>query len=224
MSRPILYSFRRCPYAMRARLTLSLCLPNHALQLREVVLKNKPEAMLAASPKGTVPVLVLENGDVIDESLDIMHYALRISGQESGLYIEEKQAEIDELIQENDGDFKWALDRYKYADRYEESEQFYREHGEAFLNKLEARLNDHAYLMGENATLADLAIFPFVRQFAHVNKQWFDNSEYQVLNQWLDNWLESELFLSIMKKYEPWQEGDSEIYFPAVSPSNLPAM
>lgn len=213
----ILYSFRRCPYAMRARLAIQLWLPASYLELREVVLKNKPQSMLEISPKGTVPVLQLSDGAIIEESLDIMHWALKLDESNiANFYSDAKKPEIDELISENDGDFKWALDRYKYSDRFEESESYYREKADVFLAKLEARLNKNVYLTGDEISFADLAIFPFVRQFAHVNKKWFEQQEkYSKLNNWLQYFLKSDTFSAIMKKYPAWTEGDDKQLFPS---------
>ena len=212
---PILYSFRRCPYAMRARLACTLFLQPQSLELREVVLKNKPQELLDISPKATVPVLQLNNGEVIDESREIMIWALNqaddvLNPQYLPLHL---QLEIDELIDENDGTFKWALDHYKYADRFEESEAHYRELGEIFLGKLEKRLEKNRYLLTAEMSLVDIAIFPFVRQFAHVDKKWFEQSSYPNLIQWLNDFLESELFNSIMEKYKPWQTENEAVYF-----------
>jgi glutathione S-transferase len=211
-----LYSFRRCPYAMRARLACTLFLGPQSLELREVVLKNKPQKLLVISPKATVPVLQLNNGKVIDESREIMLWALeQPSGELKKQYLPlHLQLEIDELIDENDGSFKWALDRYKYADRHDESEEYYRQMGEAFLVKLEGLLENNHYLFTAEISLADISIFPFVRQFAHVDKKWFEQSAYPKLNKWLDELLESELFKSIMEKYKPWQAGNTKVYFP----------
>lgn len=211
----ILYSFRRCPYAMRARLALTACLPKQTLELREVVLKNKPQAMLDISPKGTVPVLQLDDGNVIEESLDIMQWSLENNKvQQAQLYPDNLQTDIHELIKENDGDFKWALDRYKYSDRFEESEEFYREKAEVYLKKLNILLSEHKYLVSDQVTLADLAVFPFVRQLAHVNKNWFYQSQYEHLIKWLDYFLESDLFKSIMTKYAQWEPDQETVYFP----------
>lgn len=212
----ILYSFRRCPYAMRARLACALFLPPQCLELREVVLKNKPQELLAISPKATVPVLLLPNSSLIDESRDIMLWAIEqtsdpLKTQFIPLHL---QLDIDELIDENDGSFKWALDHYKYADRYEESEEHYRKLGEVFLAKLEQLLEKNLYLFSTEISLADIAIFPFVRQFAHVNKKWFEQSAYPKLIRWLNELLESELFASIMEKYKPWQVENEPVYFP----------
>lgn len=211
----ILYSFRRCPYAMRARLAIAYCLPAFSFELREVVLKDKPDEMIEISPKATVPVLQLENGEVIEESLDIMLYALSKNPEvKKALLPAPLESEIMELIQMNDGDFKWALDRYKYSDRYEHSEQYYREKGEVYLSQLNERLQNQKFIMGSEITLADLAIFPFVRQFAHVNKKWFEASHYTALIEWLNHWLESDLFKGIMKKYPQWHSGDEPVHFP----------
>lgn len=213
----ILYSFRRCPYAMRARLAIQLWLPASYLELREVVLKNKPQAMLEISPKGTVPVLQLSDGVIIEESLDIMHWALQFEESNiTNFYSDSQKTEIDELINENDGDFKWALDRYKYSDRFEESESYYQEKADVFLAKLEARLNKNEYLTGGDMSFADLAIFPFVRQFAHVNKRWFEQQEkYSKLNNWLQYFLNSDIFSAIMKKYPAWDQDSKVVYFPS---------
>ena len=210
---PILYSFRRCPYAMRARLALSYALEVNALELREVILKNKPQALLDISPKATVPVLQLVDGTVIDESLDIMKWALSLNDPDDWLNTD-NESEISELITQNDGEFKWALDHYKYSDRHEESEEYYRAQGETFLHNLNERLKNNAFLMGENISFADLAIFPFIRQFAHVDKNWFFASEYKALINWTNYRLESELFKNIMKKNPGWQEGDEPLLFP----------
>ncbi len=211
----ILYSFRRCPYAMRARLALAYCVEPEQFELREVVLKDKPQAMLDISPKATVPVLQLTDDKVLEESLDIMQFALSKAPDLSPtLYPNHLQHDINELIEFNDGPFKWALDRYKYADRYEESEAFYREQGEVFLTRLNERLEHSPFLMGDEVTLADLAIFPFVRQFAHVNKAWFEASPYTHLQTWLGHWLESPLFIRIMKKYTQWAVENEPVYFP----------
>lgn len=212
----VLYSFRRCPYAMRARLAISYCLPAAYFELREVVLRDKPAAMTNISPKATVPVAQMKNGEVLEESLDIMRFALdENKALKKTLLPESDENDIFDLVVQNDTDFKWALDRYKYADRYEESQAYYREKGERFLRQLEDRLDSHRYLMGDALTLADLAIVPFIRQFAHVDKQWFDTSPYPALVQWLDGWLASGLFQGIMQKYPQWHEGDEPIYFPA---------
>lgn len=210
-----LYTFRRCPYAMRARLAIASCLPSAYFELREIVLRDKPAALISISPKATVPVVQLSNGNVLEESLDIMLFAInQHAAHKDKLLPAALETDIFHLIADNDGDFKWALDRYKYADRYEENQAFYRQKGEVFLARLNTRLTAHPYLLGEHATLSDMAIFPFIRQFAHVDKKWFDTSEYTALATWLNSWLASDLFKSIMMKYPPWQAGDLPVYFP----------
>jgi len=212
---PILYSFRRCPYAMRARLAIAKS--SISVELREVVLRNKPQSLLDISPKGTVPVLLLTDSTVIDESLDIMYWALSINDPEHW-FSEDLADEIQQLIKWNDGDFKYFLDRYKYADRYpEHSEQYYREKAESFLIELENRLTQQAFLCGASCSLADMAIFPFIRQFANVDSDWFQSSKYQKLNQWLNKHLESELFISIMEKYPAWQTENNQLVFQPLS-------
>ena len=209
MSAPILYSFRRCPYAMRAR--MALMASGQTVRLREVVLRDKPAEMLEASPKGTVPVLVLEDGTIIDESLDVIAWAL--SQNDPGSW---KTDEAADLIAEADGPFKKALDRYKYPNRYEDEgvdklEQ--RAKGREFLAKLDARLADHNQLLGDEITEADIAIFPFIRQFANTDRSWFDAEPLPHLQRWLAGHLESDLFLSVMKKYPQWKTGDEEVVF-----------
>jgi len=210
----VLYSFRRCPYAMRARLAIAISAVS--IELREVLLKDKPQQLLDISAKATVPVLLLQNGKIIDESLDIMYWALSINDPDNW----QNKAfteDMNQLIQTNDGEFKYYLDRYKYADRYlEYSEQYYRQKAEIFLAELENRLSKNAYLCGENRCLADMAIFPFIRQFANVDLDWFQSADYKKLNLWLNQQLESGLFISIMDKYPVWQMGDKKYIFPAV--------
>ncbi|MGN2612266.1 glutathione S-transferase [Aliivibrio fischeri] len=203
-----LYSFRRCPYAMRAR--LGIVQSNKTVHLREIILKNKPESMLQASPKGTVPVLINNKGKVIDESLDIMKWAL-----EGSELLQSTTNEMFQLIRENDDIFKSWLDKYKYADRYPEySEIYYRKQGELFLNKLEQRLTTSPMLFSKQYSFADLAILPFIRQFAFVDIHWFHQSKYKNLQRWLFEFIESELFNSIMKKYPTWLDSHQEFIFP----------
>jgi len=206
---PILYSFRRCPYAIRAR--LALYVSNIQVELREVFLADKPEEMLACSAKGTVPVLQLPDGSVIDESLEIMRWALAQNDPDNWLTDDvPRQAEIDRLITLNDTEFKQYLDHYKYADRLpEQAMSFYRQQGEDFLKQLEKKLNQHACLTGNTISLADMALLPFVRQFAHVDTTWFYQTPYEKLQAWLDRFLKDELFQAVMKKYPRWQPGDT---------------
>ncbi|MDM1706837.1 glutathione S-transferase [Thiopseudomonas alkaliphila] len=210
---PILYSFRRCPYAMRAR--LGILFAGSQVELREIVLRNKPAQMLAISPKGTVPVLQLSDGQVIDESLDIMRWALQQQDPQQ-LLDESTLTQGYALIEQNDRQFKHWLDRYKYADRYPEMTQLeYRLQGEVFLQQLEQLLLNQRFLLGDKISLADIGIMPFIRQFAHVDRQIFAELPYPNLQRWLNAWLQHPLFLQVMHKYQPWQEGDQVVSFPA---------
>ena len=209
----ILYSFRRCPYAIRARLAIKYC--GIEVKLREVVLSNKPAEMIAVSSKGTVPILVLPDGTVIDESMDIIHWALSINDPDNWLQDnDEISQKTNSLININDNSFKDNLDHYKYASRFPEfSEEHYRTQGEDFLQNLENLLKQSRCLLANHITLADIAIFPFIRQFAFVDKDWFDKSRYTNLKPWLNNILETELFKEIMKKYPPWVAGSEGVKF-----------
>ena len=212
-SLPYLYSFRRCPYAMRAR--LGLLFAELPVELREITLKNKPDQMLAISPKGTVPVLQLADGTVIEESAEIMMWALE-QNDPQGLLDEKVSSEANALIAQNDNEFKQWLDRYKYADRHPEMTQIeYRQKGEIFLQDLEALLTKNTYLLGNSVTVADIGIMPFVRQFAHVDRDVFYELPYPKLQLWLQHWLEHPLFVQAMTKFQPWQEGDEVVVFPA---------
>ena len=203
MTKPILYSFRRCPYAMRAR--MSLLESRVEVELREVILRDRPEHMMDISPKGTVPVLLLPDGAVIEESLDIMLWSL----DESWLAGDWK-----ELIDVNDGDFKHHLDRYKYNNRYENvlSSEEHREHALSILKTYDERLSNQAYLCGDSISLADLALSPFVRQFANTDRGWFDQLPLLHLHNWLIGILEGDLFKSCMVKHKQWQNGQVPIY------------
>lgn len=213
-ARPILYSFRRCPYAMRARMAIAAS--GQTCALREVVLRNKPSEMLAASPKGTVPVLVLPDGEVIDESLDIMWWALGRSDPQGWLTpLKDARDDLMALIAENDGPFKDALDRYKYPPRYDNADPLpHRARGLEFLEKLNARLLNGTYLYGNDFTVADAAIAPFIRQFANTDRDWFDALELSDVQNWLQSILESDRFLGVMHKYPAWENGKDEPIFP----------
>lgn len=208
---PVLYSFRRCPYAMRARMALmiSAC----PVYLREVVLRDKPADMIAVSPKATVPVLVLSDGQVIDESLAIMHWALEQNDPENWLVRGEEQSLV---ITEADDQFKYHLDRYKYPNRYEDVDPL--EHRAAalvFLQRLEQCITKSGHLFGSRSSLADHAIFPFVRQFANHDREWFDVQPLPALQKWLADHLSSPLFQTTMTKYPQWKRGDQELLFGA---------
>ncbi|MDO6461902.1 glutathione S-transferase [Granulosicoccaceae sp. 1_MG-2023] len=208
---PRLYSFRRCPYAMRAR--LAILFAGLQVVLREVELKNKPAAMLEISPKGTVPVLQLADGTVIEESRDILFWAL--AQQDPHGLLDGDPAYAEALIERNDGEFKYWLDRYKYADRYPQMTQLcYRQRGEVFLQALESRLATQRCLSGERPGVADIAVMPFVRQFAHVDREAFYSLPYPNLQAWLQGWLAQPVFLQCMCRYQPWQEGAPELLFP----------
>ena len=198
--KPLLYTFRRCPYAIRARLAISVS--GVEVKKCEVDLRNKPEALLSCSPKGTVPVLQFSDGSVIEESLDIMQWALAIHDPEKWLGDGDgPSAETLALICQNDGPFKAALDRYKYAVRFpEHPAETYREQAADFLSELNSRISAQGYLVRNRPDLADFAIFPFIRQFANVDKHWFYQSKYQHLNKWLGTFLTSALFSAVMQK------------------------
>jgi len=211
---PVLYSFRRCPYAMRARLALAAS--GQPCELREIVLRDKPAEMLTASPKGTVPVLILPDGKVIDQSLDIMRWALTQRDPEHWLTPGHgSPAAMETLIQQCDGPFKMDLDRYKYPDRYENADALsHRSAGAQYLMELERRLHTQDHLFGAHRCLADMAIAPFVRQFAHVDKAWFDAQPWPALNRWLAAFLNDARFQSVMEKYPTWIPGTVGNRFP----------
>ena len=200
----VLYSYRRCPYAMRARMALAYA--DIAVEIREISLREKPASMLAISPKGTVPVLQ-SDGLVIEQSYDIMKWALRQSDPDQWL---SKDAEslIDDWVTKNDGPFKKLLDQYKYPARYPDV-QFEETLNQAvalFLGPINEQLKTNRYLLGPKISLADIALFPFVRQFAMVDPDWIDQSGLNFLKQWLNEHIESPLFLSVMQKYPTWHD------------------
>lgn len=201
---PVLFSFRRCPYAMRARLALAIS--GTRCELREVSLRSKPPAMLAASPKGTVPVLILPDGTVIDESIDIMRWALGRRDPEGWLSRDDPA-----LIAANDGSFKRNLDGYKYPGRHAGDPLVHRDLGLEFLRDIDARLSAAGQLCGSTRGLADAAIMPFVRQFAAVDRQWFDAQPLPHLHKWLNGHLASDLFNRIMMRVKPWSQGDISV-------------
>jgi glutathione S-transferase len=205
MDLPILYSFRRCPYAMRAR--LALLVSETDCEIREVKLANKPAAMLAASPKGTVPVLILQDGLVQDESLDIMRWALAQNDPENWL-----SGDSAELIAANHGPFKHHLDRYKYPDRHGSDPAQHRAAAIELLRPLEERLSSTLYLCGATRTLTDMAIMPFVRQFAQTDRTYFDGLTLPGLQAWLARHLASPLFTQAMARPNAWKPGDAAIY------------
>lgn len=203
----VLYSYRRCPYAMRARMALAYA--QIPVEIREISLREKPASMLAISPKGTVPVLKADDL-VIEQSLEIMFWALQKSDPDQWL----KSSVLDEalqLIELNDGSFKALLDQYKYPERIKVSPSLTREAIlekaiQTFIAPLEQRLVSQPFLLGNQLTIADIAIFPFIRQFAMVDKDWFDSAPFPHLKKWLEFHLESPLFSGVMQKYPTWQD------------------
>lgn len=196
----VLYTFRRCPYAMRAR--MALLVSGVPFEWREVLLRDKPAAMIAASPKATVPVLVLEDGSVIDESLDIMRWALALNDPEDW-----RAGDDAALIATFDSAFKHHLDRYKYADRHHTDPAEHRAAGLALLEELERRLAVHTNLCLETRALTDIAIMPFVRQFAAVDRGWFDAQPLLRVQAWLARHVASPLFEQAMLRLPPWVPG-----------------
>ncbi len=209
LTHPILYSFRRCPYAIRARMILHYS--NIQYEHREIKLSNKPEELLLISPKATVPVMQLQNGNVLDESLDIMKWSLKLSDPEN-YYPSNNRSIIDELIQINDIHFKALLDNYKYPQRDPQfSQMAYRQRCLSFIENLNKRLECQSFLIDNNIKLADIAIFPFIRQFSKVDETWFKQSPYTALINWLNYFTNTNNFQTIMKKYAPWKKENSSI-------------
>ena len=203
---PILYSFRRCPYAMRARMAIHIS--GQKCELREVLLRDKPPSMLEYSAKGTVPVLILQDGKVIDESLDVIDWALNLNDPDDWQRSKDKE-KTKELIKINDGEFKYHLDRYKYSKRYDnEDPEFHRKKCLKFIESINNELNNSKYIFDDNISYADIVLLPFIRQFRIADIEWFDN-----LKEWLSSFLDSSLLNSIMKKYDLWKEGDKSIVF-----------
>ncbi|RJU83063.1 MAG: glutathione S-transferase [Candidatus Poseidoniales archaeon] len=198
--KPILYSFRRCPYAMRAR--MSIVRNQFQVEHREVILRDRPEHMMEISPKGTVPVLLLPDGRVIEESLEIMQYVLdwQLSDIEN------------QWVTRNDDEFKFHLDRYKYPNRYDDVDGLHhRKQASIYLSDLDNFLDDGDI----NSSLSD-ALFPFVRQFANHDRDWFDSQTWNNIHEWLSSNLESSEFKTCMKKYKQWHQGDEPVFFPII--------
>ncbi len=212
MKQPVLYSFRRCPYCMRAHMGLKKS--GLKIELREVDLKELPEELLKLSTDQTVPVLVLPGGIVIDESWDILKWALEQNDPDSWLG-ENKLflTDAEMLVETNDFSFKNDLDHYKYADRHpEHSQEHYRQQCEEFIEELEDMLSENNFLLADQLTIADIAVFPFVRQFSLVDKTWFDQSGYTNVQQWLENLINTALFYNVFQKHSNWKKGDAPIY------------
>ena len=214
MSLPVLYSLQHCPYAMRAR--LGILLAEQQVMLRAITMHNKPDEMLAASPKGTVPVLILDDGTVIDESLDIMLWALNRNDPQNLLYAEQANAlpEMLKIIEENAQEFKPSLENYKRAKRFHhDSEEADRLDCEPFIQRLESRLYQHDFFMGPTPSLLDYALLSFIRQFSKVNRPMFREGPYTNLQRWLDYHLQSRIFARAMVKYPLWMDSGEECLF-----------
>ena len=208
---PILYSFRRCPYAMRARMAIHIS--GQKCELREVLLRDKPPSMLEYSAKGTVPVLILQDGNVIDESLDVIDWALNLNDPDDWQRSKDTK-KTKELIKINDGEFRYHLDRYKYSKRYDnEDPEFHRKKCLKFIELINNELNNSEYIFDDNISYADIVLLPFIRQFRIADIEWFDSLPYDNLKKWLSSFLGSSLLNSIMKKYDLWKEGDKSIVF-----------
>ncbi|MCX7553748.1 glutathione S-transferase [Marinicella sp. S1101] len=216
MSKHVLYSFRRCPYAIRARMALAQAEIN--CELRELMLRDKPKDMLKHSPKGTVPVFITQPGQVIDESKDVMLWALQQNDPDDWLH----DLEISlQLIEKIDHEFKPLLDRYKYADRHPEmTDSEHRDLTLPHIKALNEKLERSEFLLSNQITLADIAVFPFIRQYAFVNKKWFDDLPYTALKKWLQHFLDAELFHNIMPKCRLYNDGFS-YQFPDYVLSNI---
>jgi len=214
---PILYSLRNCPYAMRAR--IAIFKSQRAVQLRDLVLSDKPEEMLTVSPKGTVPVVVLADNTVLEESLDIMLWALNRSDPNDLLLSHSTTNknildEILALIQQFDDEFKTCLEQYKCAKRYrEDNVEQCRQVCEVYISDLEQRLTQHRYLLSDHESLTDIALMPFIRQFSRVERQWYLQSPYPKVKQWLNSYLQSPMFTKVMAKYPLWNDHHDIVLF-----------
>ena len=207
----VLYSFRRCPYAMRARMALKIS--GAEFEHREILLRDKPDSMLTGSAKGTVPVFLLENGDVIDESFDLMIWAL--GENDPGNWLAPGLENMQPIVERVTEDFKYHLDRYKYASRYsKDADRFsvdhtHRDEAVKILGEFENRLSKSTYLMGDEPTFADYATFPFIRQFSNVEPDWWNAPEFPLLHAWLSSLINGDLFKSIMQKHPLWADPES---------------
>ena len=210
---PILYSFRRCPYAMRARLALRLC--KIQCIIREISLKAKNTEFLRVSPKATVPVLVLPNGEVLEESLDIIYWSLEQNDPSKLKVNNQLGRKTSKLIELFDTEFKFHLDRYKYSSRYNiQNSQVHRDKAREILVQINTMLEGKSYMGGKNISLLDISILPFVRQFRIADMKWFDNNlGLDNVNKWLNIFLNSDLLASIMTKYKVWEIDDPVTFF-----------
>ena len=215
MEKPILYSFKRCPYAMRARMIIFLT--DIQCELREVHLKNKPQSMLDLSPKGTVPVLQIDAYKVIDESLEIVEWALGINDIfKKNKILPDQEVLTKDLISLFDDEFKFHLDRYKYSVRYQDANPIQsRSKCLEILNKIENSISNSNWFFGDSINKLDICILPFIRQFRIADPEWFDSlNEIHQVKSWLKHFLKSPLLLNIMNKNDPWQEEDQALIFP----------
>ena len=210
---PILFSFRRCPYAMRARIAIKLC--SLECEIREINLKLKNKEFLELSPKGTVPVLVLPDDKIIEESMDIIHWAI---SNNDPYNLKLKNLEIYnkdmELISIFDNEFKYHLDRYKYNSRYKGiNKEEHKYKARDLLVNLNNSLKEKQWLNGENISISDISILPFIRQYRIADIKWFDEKlELPNINRWLDKFLNSKIFNNVMKKYKIWETTDQKIF------------
>ena len=197
---------------MRARMAIAVS--GQQVEFREVILRDKPPSMIELSPKGTVPVLFLSSGQVIDESLDVIDWALNLNDPDKWLRSNKSDKSL-KLIHKNDNEFKYHLDRYKYSKRYENQDPLiHREKCMIFIDELERQLNSYQFLYDNKISALDISILPFIRQFRIADMDWFDSIEKPNVQDWLMKFLESKLFKSIMVKYKKWEEGDEKIFFP----------
>ena len=209
---PILYSFRRCPYAMRARLAIKAS--GIIVEIREVELKNKPKEFLGISPKATVPIVCISSKQIIEESLDIMEWALKINDPLKLLKYEKlNRIEIHNILNKLENEFKQNLDRYKYSSRFDQpNPELSRDKNLKILNEFNNLLQNNKGICSSHLSLLDYAVFPFIRQFRNVNSVWFDSLELKFLQTWLYELIDSDEFSSIMKKYEIWNPNQKPIY------------
>ena len=209
---PILYTFRRCPYAMRARFAIRSS--KIKVEIREIKLQEKPFEFLKLSPKGTVPVLITNSGEVLEESLDIIYWVLNKNDPHKWLAKGKlENQEIIKLLDDLEYKFKPNLDKYKYPSRFSEIDpHFHRDKNLCFLKKLNSYLENNKSLNCEHLSLLDYAIFPFVRQFRNVDQEWFEKLNFIFLNKWINQIIDSEDFSSIMKKFKKWEPNDLPIY------------
>ncbi|OED71339.1 glutathione S-transferase [Vibrio splendidus ZS-139] len=211
---PILYSLRRCPYAMRGR--MGIALSQQQVLLREIVTKDKPSELLASSPKGTVPVLILPDGQIVEQSLDVMNWALQQNDPQDLLRSSNSalSESVHQLIKMNDEEFIGYLEKYRASVRYRNDDvEQRRQLCEGFISVLENKLANRDYLFGNTPSLADFAVMPFVSQFVRVEKKWFVQSDYQNVGRWLRAHLESKLYGQVMKQYPLWNETKQDCLF-----------